>query len=165
MTKEVCLVCAKFINIGHFIVECCECDSPMHHKCYMKSVGTNRQCEEFYCPKCVHLAVIRYNPFRLICSDMNETENSEENRKKDEPDGKPDTASRRRRGRGVRFGHRIRWRRRSHNLATAETPRALTEALHRTAEPPRAPIEAVQMCCRCVKLLGSGDPYPLPPIT
>ena len=63
LKKEVCLVCAKTIKTGQIITECCECDCPMHHKCYKKI--SSSQASDFYCPKCSHLAVTRYKPFNL----------------------------------------------------------------------------------------------------
>ena len=49
----------------------------MHHKCYTRSTNNNILSDDFYCPKCVHLAVTRYNPFRLACSSLSDIENSE----------------------------------------------------------------------------------------
>ena len=64
LTKEVCLICTKYIATGQFIVECCECDGAMHHKCFKKS-NLSTLSEDFYCTNCSHLAAFRYNPFRL----------------------------------------------------------------------------------------------------
>ena len=49
----------------------------MHHKCYTRSTNNNILSDDFYCPKCVHLAVTRYNPFRLACTSLSDIENSE----------------------------------------------------------------------------------------
>ena len=49
----------------------------MHHKCYTRSTSNNILSDDFYCPKCVHLAVTRYNPFRLACNSLSDIENSE----------------------------------------------------------------------------------------
>ena len=73
LTKEVCLVCTKYITTGQFIVECCKCDGAMHHKCFKKS-NLSTLSEDFYCSNCSHLAVFRYNPFRL---DIDTDENTD----------------------------------------------------------------------------------------
>ena len=70
LKKEVCPVCAKTIKTGQIIAECCECDCPMHHKCY-KKISATQASDKFYCPNCSHLAVTRYKPFYL------DTENEE----------------------------------------------------------------------------------------
>ena len=73
LSKEVCLVCTKYITAGQFIVECCECDGAMHHKCFKRS-NLSTLSEDFYCSNCSHLAVFRYNPFRL---DIDTEENTD----------------------------------------------------------------------------------------
>ena len=65
LSKEVCPICTKCINIGQFIVECCKCDCVMHHKCYDKSQLNNPCNDDFYCLNCIHFAVAKYNPFKL----------------------------------------------------------------------------------------------------
>ena len=76
LIKEVCAVCARSIGIGQIIVQCVECDCVMHHKCYKKCDLTN-DCDEFYCKNCIHLAVARYNPFK-IDSDTETEDNTDE---------------------------------------------------------------------------------------
>ena len=71
LKKEVCPICAKYINTSQIIVECYECDCVMHHKCY-KKFNTNKTANSVYCPKCCHLAETRYTPFDFeILNDKN----------------------------------------------------------------------------------------------
>ena len=72
LKKEVCPVCAKTIKIGQIIVECCECNCAMHHKCHERSTDSDVS-EKFYCINCSHLAAKRYKPFNL---DTDSEENS-----------------------------------------------------------------------------------------
>ena len=64
LIKEVCGHCRGSISLGQAIVECTECNCAIHNKCYdaLKFISLN--CE-IYCKNCEHLAVKRYNPFKL----------------------------------------------------------------------------------------------------
>ena len=64
LTKEVCRHCLRSVNLGQAIVECAECNCVLHNKCYDASKFSSLNCE-IYCKNCEHLAVKRYNPFKL----------------------------------------------------------------------------------------------------
>ncbi len=65
----MCLPCEKFINIGQPILECENCDTAIHTKCYKAS--------KFSCPRglwvcetCSKNVQERYDPFPTKCTDI-----------------------------------------------------------------------------------------------
>ena len=64
LIKEVCIHCHRNICVGQSVIECFECDSIIHSKCYNFS-AVDSTCENFYCNDCNHLSIKRYNPFNF----------------------------------------------------------------------------------------------------
>ena len=62
LIKEVCGCCKKFINIGHSITECQNCNSVIHTKCYKKSNFNSIENLQ-YCQDCTLEIQPKYNPF------------------------------------------------------------------------------------------------------
>ena len=46
--KEVCIHCHRNICVGQSVIECFECDSIIHSKCYNFS-EVDSTCENYYC--------------------------------------------------------------------------------------------------------------------
>ena len=67
LSKEKCGCCDKFINIGQFILECEQCTSIIHAKCYKPS---EYKCVDnlWLCPLCSKSHLQRYNPFNALLS-------------------------------------------------------------------------------------------------
>ena len=67
LSKEKCGCCDKFINIGQFILECEQCTSVIHAKCYKPS---EYKCVDnmWLCPLCSKNHMQRYNPFNALLS-------------------------------------------------------------------------------------------------
>ena len=74
LKKEVCAYCLKNINLGQSIIECNNCNSPIHSKCFDTSHIVS-DLDDLYCKNCLHLSVPRYNPFRPL---MDENSNIED---------------------------------------------------------------------------------------
>ena len=63
LSKEVCELCSKSIQIGHPTVICSNCDKIFHGKC-AKSNNFTKNCDKVYCNACVlQQDLLRYNPF------------------------------------------------------------------------------------------------------
>ena len=62
LPKETCGGCSKFINIGQFILECEQCNSVVHAKCYKSSKYENID-NLWLCSICTEKYEQRYNPF------------------------------------------------------------------------------------------------------
>ena len=69
LPKEKCGGCDKFINIGQFILECEQCTSVIHAKCYKLSEYTNID-SLWLCPLCSTNHMQRYNPFTTLHSNQ-----------------------------------------------------------------------------------------------
>ena len=71
--KQVCSFCLKNINIGQSIFECHICNCVLHTKCFKQSKSEIIE-NDYYCIKCKHLAVKKYNPFSVNNFDDDLTE-------------------------------------------------------------------------------------------
>ena len=69
LPKEKCGSCDKFINIGQFILECEQCTSVIHAKCYKLSEYTNID-NLWLCALCSASHMQRYNPFMTLHSNV-----------------------------------------------------------------------------------------------
>lgn len=65
ISKETCLPCNKFINIGQPILECEKCFKVIHTKCH-KSSGFASANNRWLCHNCLGSDLPRYNPFNYI---------------------------------------------------------------------------------------------------
>ena len=72
LKKEVCGCCLGSINIGQAIIECFLCDAVIHAKC-LKNSKYETLNDEIYCEKCIPSIVKKYNPFKALISDGDET--------------------------------------------------------------------------------------------
>ena len=61
--KEVCGPCLKFVNIGQPILECQNCSTIIHTKCYKKAKFSCNIGGIWLCEKCLSELEPRYNPF------------------------------------------------------------------------------------------------------
>ena len=63
--KETCQPCNKFISIGQPVLECENCFTAIHTKCFKvgKFACTNNL---WLCPECLESTMPRYNPFAYI---------------------------------------------------------------------------------------------------
>ena len=68
LTKEICRYCSKNISVGQIIIECDNCKSLAHGKCY-KISGYEMKDDELLCDVCVKDHVQRYNPFKELLED------------------------------------------------------------------------------------------------
>ena len=68
LKKEVCAYCLKNINLGQSIIECHNCNCPIHSKCY-DTCQIISDSGDPYCKNCSHLSITRYNPFRPLIDD------------------------------------------------------------------------------------------------
>ena len=65
LTKEVCEVCSKTINIGQATFECSKCTKIIHTKCLKKSKFSLFDAQ-YFCLTCFFNTQRRYNPFKLL---------------------------------------------------------------------------------------------------
>ncbi len=68
LPKEVCACCARYINIGQAIIECCICNKVIHTNCFRQS----DLCIEnslYRCRTCIKSIENRYNPFKHLSVD------------------------------------------------------------------------------------------------
>ena len=73
LKKEVCAYCLKNINLGQSIIECNNCNCPIHSKCFDTSHIVS-DLDHPYCKNCLHLSVPRYNPFRPLIDENSNVE-------------------------------------------------------------------------------------------
>ena len=78
--KEVCGCCLNNINIGQSIFECYICNCVLHTKCFKQSQSEIIE-NDYYCIKCKHLAVKKYNPFNVNNFDDDSTDVDENTHK------------------------------------------------------------------------------------
>ncbi len=64
--KEICGCCNKNVLIGHRFLECHECQSIIHKKCFNVSKFTLTEDSTFICPHCQIVTVKKYNPFKKL---------------------------------------------------------------------------------------------------
>ena len=62
LIKEVCKHCCRNVSVGHALVQCSNCNCPVHHKCY-KTTNIDDS-GDFFCDECVVHVIKRYNPFK-----------------------------------------------------------------------------------------------------
>ena len=71
LNKEICRYCSKNISVGQIIIECHNCKSITHGKCYEIS-GYEMKGDELLCEMCVREHVLRYNPFKELLEDTDD---------------------------------------------------------------------------------------------
>ena len=65
LQKEVCGPCQKYIKIGQPLLECEECFTAIHTKCY-KTAGFSSANGAWACSQCIKDISLRYNPYPSI---------------------------------------------------------------------------------------------------
>ena len=73
LKKEPCCHCQKAINIGHKFFECFACNVILHAKCFRPSTAEVIN-DNFYCKTCKVNVVKRYNPFKCIVGDSDDSD-------------------------------------------------------------------------------------------
>ena len=68
--KEICGCCQKYINIGHFVLECELCNSVIHAKCYKRSKFQNID-NLWHCEICMEKHEPCYNPYKSSTNSEN----------------------------------------------------------------------------------------------
>ena len=66
LKKEVCQPCGRFINIGHLLLECENCEIIIHAHCH-KTAKFMCMNELWVCSTCQTTIEPRYNPFKSLC--------------------------------------------------------------------------------------------------
>ena len=70
--KEICKHCLKNVGLGHPHFECSSCNSIFHARCF-KACKAEVINENFYCVNCKHAIAKKFNPFKVMIGNVDET--------------------------------------------------------------------------------------------